>query len=149
MLSPGSRSRMWDVDADGYARGEGVASLVLKTLSKALEDGDDIECLIVETGVNQDGHTKGITMPSSTAQERLIKETYAKAGLDPSNKLHRCQYFEAHGTGTPAGDPVEAEAIRNTFFNPESDTDVDGTLYVGSIKTVVGRIFHPMLISIS
>lgn len=59
MLGPGGRSRMWDESADGYARGEGFASVVLKTLSAALRDGDDIECLIRETGVNQDGRTKG------------------------------------------------------------------------------------------
>lgn len=99
MLSPGSRSRMWDADADGYARGDGVAALVLKKLSDAVADGDHIECVIRETSVNQDGHTHGITMPSSTAQEALIRETYTKAGLDASKTDQRCQFFEAHGTG--------------------------------------------------
>lgn len=88
---------MWDAGANGYARGEGVASVVLKTLSQALEDDDHIECIIRETGVNQDGRTPGITMPSNTAQEALIKDTYARAGLDIKNPLERCQYFEAHG----------------------------------------------------
>ena len=106
MLSPGSRSRMWDVDADGYARGEGVASIVLKKLSTAIQDGDHIECIIRESSLNQDGRTKGITMPSPTAQADLIARTYAKAGLDPRDKYDRCQFFEAHGTGTGAGDGV-------------------------------------------
>lgn len=150
MLSPTGRSRMWDGDADGYARGEGVAAVVLKTLKAALEDGDHIECLIRETGINQDGKTKGITMPSSTAQATLIRETYAKAGLDIDERCDRPQYFEAHGTGTPAGDPIEAEAIKTAFFASQEQSDstngLDGprgrepeVLYVGSIKTVVGH----------
>jgi hybrid polyketide synthase/nonribosomal peptide synthetase ACE1 len=138
MLSPTGRSRMWDADADGYARGEGVAAVILKTLSSALEDGDQIECIIRETGVNQDGKTKGITMPSAIAQASLIKDTYARAGLDLKNKNDRCQYFEAHGTGTLAGDPQEAEALSMAFFADEHH-DPGDILFVGSIKTIVGH----------
>ena len=97
MLSATGRSQMWDADANGYARGEGVAAVVMKTLSSALADGDHIEYIIRETGINQDGRTMGITMPSSTAQAALIAQTYARAGLDPSKATDRCQYFEAHG----------------------------------------------------
>lgn len=82
MLSPDGRSRMWDADANGYVRGEEVAAVVLKTLSAALEDGDHIACIVRETGINQDGRTKGITMPSATSQAALIRDTYEKAGLD-------------------------------------------------------------------
>ncbi|PYI00038.1 beta-ketoacyl synthase domain-containing protein [Aspergillus ellipticus CBS 707.79] len=142
MLSPNGRSRMWDDEANGYARGEGVAVVVLKTLSQALADGDHIECLIRETGTNQDGRTKGITMPSATAQESLIRDTYARAGLDLRQEGDRCQYFEAHGTGTPAGDPIEAEAINRAFFGHDataSNATTTNPLYVGSIKTVVGH----------
>lgn len=99
MLSPDGRSRMWDRDADGYGRGDGFGVLVLKTLSRALADGDSIECLVRETGVNQDGRTKGITMPSARAQMELIRETYRRAGLDALKAGDRPQYFEAHGTG--------------------------------------------------
>ncbi|OPB36124.1 hypothetical protein A0O28_0108990 [Trichoderma guizhouense] len=147
MLSPTGRSRMWDAGADGYARGEGFASVLLKTLSQAIADGDHIECIIRETGVNQDGRTSGITMPSSTSQTALIRSTYARAGLDWRKKEDRCQYFEAHGTGTNAGDPIEARAVRDAFF-PETDEDEDRStsleadepLYVGSIKTVIGHL---------
>ncbi|KAF2158977.1 hypothetical protein M409DRAFT_30511 [Zasmidium cellare ATCC 36951] len=138
MLSPDGLSRMWDQDANGYARGDGVGALVLKTLSSAVEDGDNILCVIRETAVNQDGATGGITMPSATAQRSLMQKTYAKAGLDLENAADRPQYFEAHGTGTPAGDPIEAEAISSTFGNGQ--TSYDGKpLYVGSLKTVLGH----------
>ena len=131
---------MWDERANGYARGDGFAAVVLKPLSAALEDGDYIECIIRETGVNQDGKTKGITMPSATAQARLIRDTYAKAGLDPRKREERCQYFEAHGTGTPAGDPNEASAIAQAFFDVGAPRQPgEDPLYVGSIKTIVGH----------
>ncbi|TPX14116.1 uncharacterized protein E0L32_000510 [Thyridium curvatum] len=139
MLSADSRSRMWDADGTGYARGEGVAAVVLKRLSTAIADGDKIECIIRETGVNQDGRTKGITMPNASAQIDLIEQTYAKAGLDPRDPSQRCQYFEAHGTGTAAGDPKEAEAISKAFFRPDNTSHNGDPLYVGSIKTVVGH----------
>jgi hybrid polyketide synthase/nonribosomal peptide synthetase ACE1 len=69
MLSPESRCKMWDQDVSGYVRGEGVAAVVVKRLGAAIADGDHIECIIKESGVNQDGRTKGITMPSSTARQ--------------------------------------------------------------------------------
>ncbi|KAI9039672.1 type I polyketide synthase [Aspergillus affinis] len=163
MLSPTGKSRMWDAEADGYARGEGVISIVLKRLRDALADGDSVECIIRATATNQDGRTMGLTMPSSVSQLQLIKDTYARAGLNPLRYEDRCQYFEAHGTGTLAGDPQEASAIHHAFFgSPTLDTAVDNSngflpdtpktegsdkrssnqdeiLLVGSIKTVIGH----------
>ncbi|KAF3384468.1 Non-reducing polyketide synthase pyr2 [Penicillium rolfsii] len=139
MLSATGRSRMWDASADGYARGEGVASVVLKRLSDAVAAGDEIECVIRATGVNSDGRTMGITMPNGEAQRKLIESTYASIGLDPKNAQHRCQYFEAHGTGTQAGDPQEASAIHAAFFGHDAKNDSGGVLHVGSIKTVIGH----------
>ncbi len=137
MLSPNGRSRMWDKDADGYARGEGIAAVVLKPLAAALRDGDHVECVIRATGVNQDGRTSGLTLPSSAAQAALIRDTYARAGLDLSKPEDRPQFFHAHGTGTPAGDPQEAEAIARAFY-PHGVSEGD-KLYVGSIKTIIGH----------
>lgn len=97
MLSTDGKSKMWDKSANGYARGEGVAAVFLKTLSQALKDGDRIDAIIRETGVNQDGRTQGITLPSPEAQAALIRSTYHNAGLDIDNPQERCQYFEAHG----------------------------------------------------
>ncbi|KAI1342720.1 hypothetical protein F5Y15DRAFT_266068 [Xylariaceae sp. FL0016] len=145
MLSPTGRCHMWDSRADGYARGEGVAVLILKPLHQALHDKDHIECVIRETGVNQNGRTVGgLTVPNAHAQTQLIQSTYAKCGLDPTVARDRCQFFEAHGTGTPAGDPREAQAIRDAFFPlqklPQNvENDDDGILQVGSVKTVVGH----------
>ncbi|PHH88579.1 hypothetical protein CDD83_7347 [Cordyceps sp. RAO-2017] len=137
MLSPAGRSRMWDAGADGYARGDGVAAVVLKTRRAAEADGDAIEAVIRETAVNQDGRTPGPTSPSASAQAQLIRDCYARAGLDLSDPAHRPQYFEAHGTGTPAGDPVEAEAISSAFFPAGSAPDPP--LYVGGIKVILPR----------
>ncbi|PWY79697.1 ketoacyl-synt-domain-containing protein [Aspergillus heteromorphus CBS 117.55] len=136
MLSPTGRSRMWDENADGYARGEGFSAVILKTLSQARKDGDYVHCVIRETGVNSDGRTNGITLPGSESQTALIRQTYARAGLDIDTD--RCQYFEAHGTGTPAGDPIEAKAIYDAFF--AGKTGDERKLYVGSVKTAVGHL---------
>lgn len=90
---------MWDVGADGYARGEGFAAIVIKSLKKAIADQDDIDSVIRNTGVNQDGRSAGLTVPSAVAQASLITSTYEGCGLDCLNEDDRCQYFEAHGTG--------------------------------------------------
>lgn len=117
-----------------------MTALVLKTLSSALADGDHIECVIRGTDVNHDGATPGMTMPSVSAQQSLIRRTYNKAGLDPLASRDQPQYFEAHGTGTPAGDSVEAEAIFRAFREGQEDIDSNkAPLYVGSIKTVLGH----------
>ncbi|KAK0668424.1 putative dual specificity polyketide synthase [Cercophora samala] len=138
MLSPTGRSRMWDASADGYARGEGIAAVILKKLSDAIADGDHIEGIIRETGANQDGHSQGLTVPSSEAQAALIRKTYARAGLDPANNpADRPQFFEAHGTGTKAGDPKEAAAIYECFGQHVKGEETP--LYVGSVKTVIGH----------
>ncbi|KAJ0165779.1 Nonribosomal peptide synthetase 14 [Colletotrichum tanaceti] len=151
MLSPTGKSRMWDVSADGYARGEGFAALFVKPLSHALRDGDAVISIIRETGVNSDGRTQGITMPSPLAQADLIRDTYRRSGLDSRSPDDRCQYFEAHGTGTQAGDPREAQAISTAFFgeaaannnnnnnNNNNDDDDEQKLVVGSVKTVIGH----------
>ncbi|RAL07361.1 ketoacyl-synt-domain-containing protein [Aspergillus homomorphus CBS 101889] len=137
MLSPSGRSHMWDDRADGYARGEGVAAVVLKPLSQALKDGDAIESVIRATGIGCDGRTNSLTMPNGEAQRSLIRSTYARAGLNPLLAKDRCQYFEAHGTGTPAGDPQEASGIAGAFFDEQ--TAPEDIMFAGSIKSVVGH----------
>ena len=116
-LSRDSRCFSFDERANGYGRGEGFGVVVLKLLADAVRDGDTIRAVIRSTSSNQDGRTaSGITQPSSSSQEQLIRDTYAKAGLDM--KLTR--YIEAHGTGTPIGDPVEISAIGAAFERNEN-----------------------------
>ncbi|KAK6593954.1 hybrid nrps pks [Botrytis cinerea] len=138
MLSPTGSCKMWDTEADGYARGEGILAMLLKPLRLALADGDNIQCVIRETGVNHNGRTSGITLPSASAQTSLIRDVYHRAGLDPTNPSDRPQYIEAHGTGTQAGDPLEAEALAAAFSLTSSQPD-EAHMLVGSIKTVIGH----------
>jgi acyl transferase domain-containing protein len=92
-LSPDGRCYSFDHRANGYARGEGFGILILKRLSTAIKDGDTIRALVRSTGVNQDGHTAGVTQPNKISQAELIRETYRKAELD----MDETRFFEAHG----------------------------------------------------
>ncbi|PWY85948.1 thiolase-like protein [Aspergillus heteromorphus CBS 117.55] len=121
ILSPQGRSHMWDARVDGCARGEGTASVVLKLLNDAMAAGDPVECVILP----------------DDSQRELIRSTYARAGLDPTRVEDRCQYFDAHGTGTPVGDPPEASAIASAFFSPESPAE--DVICAGSIKMLTGH----------
>ncbi|GFF90952.1 lovastatin nonaketide synthase [Aspergillus udagawae] len=135
MLSPDGRSYSFDSRANGYGRGEGVATIIIKRLSDALAANDPIRAVIRETALNQDGKTDTITTPSAAAQVDLMRECYNRAGLDPRGT----QYFEAHGTGTPTGDPIEAQAIATIFGEGQGRGDKDHYLRIGSVKTNVGH----------
>ncbi|KAG8528377.1 putative Hybrid PKS-NRPS biosynthetic cluster [Bacidia gigantensis] len=130
-LSTDGRCRAFDASGKGYVRGEGVCAAILKKQSRAEQDGNPIRALVRGTNTNHDGTKDGITMPNSYAQESLIRSTYKNAGLD----TRETQYFEAHGTGTQAGDPREARAI-GAVFAPNRETP----LYVGSVKTNLGHL---------
>jgi acyl transferase domain-containing protein len=99
MMSPDGLSHSFDESANGYGRGEGFGAVLLKPLSAAMADGDNIRAIIRGTGINQDGRTPGITLPSPTSQANLIRSTYERHGLS----MRDTAYFEAHGTGTPVG----------------------------------------------
>lgn len=139
MLSPDGKSYAFDKRANGYGRGEGVATILIKRLSDALAANDPIRAVIRETALNQDGKTETITTPSGAAQETLMRECYRRAGLDPRGT----QYFEAHGTGTQAGDPIEARAMAGVFCGVGEDgnggRDEAHYLRIGSVKTNVGH----------
>ncbi|PNY28233.1 Hybrid Polyketide synthase-nonribosomal peptide synthetase [Tolypocladium capitatum] len=131
MLSTDGRCAAFDASGSGYVRGEGIACAILKRKSDAVTHGDSIRAIVRATGSNHDGKKNGITLPNSVAQEQLIRSTYEKAGLDPGHT----QYFEAHGTGTAAGDPIETHAIGAVFA-----TGRESPLYVGSVKTNIGHL---------
>ncbi|CAF3577742.1 unnamed protein product [Fusarium graminearum] len=130
-LNPEGHSRSFDKDAGGYGRGEGCGILVLKKLDKAIQDGDNIRAVIRASGVNSDGWTQGVTMPSSEAQAALIKHVYETRGLD----YGATQYVEAHGTGTKAGDPVETGAIHRTIGQGASK---NRKLWIGHLEAAAG-----------
>ncbi len=132
-LSPRGRSRAFDDDADGYARGEGGAVVVIKRLRSALDDGDDIYAQILGTAVSQDGHTDGITVPRGAAQEAAITTALRRAGVAPSD----VGYVEAHGTGTPVGDPIEMRALAGALTADRPDSR---PLLIGSVKTNIGHL---------
>lgn len=132
MLSPTGRSRAFDSRADGYVRGEGAGIVVLKRLSRAQADNDRIYALIRSSAVNQDGHSEGLTVPSGAAQATLMREAYAQAGVAPRNVV----FIEAHGTGTPVGDPIEANAIGSVVRDGRA---AHQPCYIGSVKTNIGH----------
>ncbi|KAF7595543.1 hypothetical protein BBP40_005578 [Aspergillus hancockii] len=134
MLSPDSRSYSFDHRANGYGRGEGTGTLVIKRLTDAIRDGDTIRAVIRSAGSNQDGLTpSGIMQPSGVAQAKLIRDTYRKAGLS----MEPTRFFEAHGTGTPVGDPIECNALGEAFRGVRS---VDDPLIVGAVKSNIGHL---------
>ncbi|MFE7126545.1 SDR family NAD(P)-dependent oxidoreductase [Streptomyces sp. NPDC057617] len=132
-LSPDGTTYTFDARANGFVRGEGGAVLVLKPLARAVEDGDRIYGVIRGSAVNNDGTTPGLTVPGRPAQERVLREAYEKAGVDPA----AVQYVELHGTGTPVGDPIEAAALGAVLG---AGRDPRTRLRVGSAKTNVGHL---------
>ncbi|MGC4068671.1 MAG: polyketide synthase [Polyangiaceae bacterium] len=131
-LSPTGFSHPFDDSANGYVRSEGVGVVVLKKLSDALRDGDRIHAVIIGTGVNQDGHTNGITVPNPDAQITLIERVCEEAGIRPGE----LQYVEAHGTGTPVGDPIEANVLGEVLGRGRKPNT---KCYIGSVKSNLGH----------
>ena len=131
MLSPDGRCKTFDGGANGYVRGEGCGTVVLKRLSDALRDGDNVLAVVRGSAVNQDGKSQGITAPNELAQEKVLRAALDDARLKPEE----VSYIEAHGTGTPLGDPIELAALNTVYGQQRSDK-----LMVGSIKTNMGHL---------
>ncbi|HET6890348.1 MAG TPA: polyketide synthase, partial [Pyrinomonadaceae bacterium] len=133
MMAADGRCKTFDAAADGYVRGEGCGIVVLKLLSNALKDGDNILALVRGSSVNQDGRSGGLTVPNGLAQETLLRKTLASAGVKPN----QVAYVEAHGTGTSLGDPIEVRALGAVFGEGRTNDD---RLLIGSVKTNIGHL---------
>ena len=131
MLSPQGLCRTFDAKADGYVRSEGGVVLVLRTAARAARDNNPIHGRIVAAGVNSDGRTNGIALPSRNSQKQLLKDVYQRAGIDPNHLA----FVEAHGTGTRVGDPIEASVIGEVLGKQRK-----APLLVGSIKSNIGHL---------
>ncbi|MFM9984617.1 MAG: SDR family NAD(P)-dependent oxidoreductase [Flavobacteriales bacterium] len=133
-LSPDGACKAFDASANGYVRSEGCGIVLIKSLSKAIEDNDDIYCIIHNTVVNQDGYTSaGFTVPNQAAQINMLETVYGNAGVD----LSKVEYIEAHGPGTPLGDPIETGALGKVLGQEKKD---DSKILIGSVKTNIGHL---------
>lgn len=132
-LSPEGRCRTFDAGANGFVRGEGAGVIILKRLADARRDGDRIWAVVRGSAVNQDGRSSGLTAPNGLSQKALIEQALASARVSPSE----ITCIEAHGTGTPLGDPIEMEALLSVLGQPRAD---GSSCAVGSVKTNLGHL---------
>ncbi|BBB93441.1 MAG TPA: SDR family NAD(P)-dependent oxidoreductase [Methylomusa anaerophila] len=134
MLSPNGRCKTFDEQADGFVRGEGYGAVVLKPYRQAIADRDTIYGIIKGAVINHDGQSNSLRAPNLNAQKELIKAAYQKAGLP----VETVGYIEAHGTGTPLGDPIEIQALQEAFqeLNPDLPHAFCG---LGTAKTNIGH----------
>ncbi|KAL8927685.1 MAG: hypothetical protein Q9172_001245 [Xanthocarpia lactea] len=128
VLSKDGSCNTFSVDANGYARGEAITAIYIKKLEDALRDGNPIRAVIRGTATNHGGKTPGMTVPSADAQEKLIRRAYHEAGITAFSDT---AFVECHGTGTPIGDPIEAEAVGRVFGRQG--------VYIGSVKPNLGH----------
>ena len=131
-LSGDGRCKSFDASANGYVRSEGAGVVVLKLLSEAKADNDPIYGLIRGSAINQDGRTDGIASPNLSSQIAVLRDAYESAQITPAH----VQYIEAHGTGTPVGDRVEALSLGTVF----SEGRTGGNCLIGSVKSNIGHL---------
>lgn len=132
MMSPSGHCKTFSADADGYVRGEGCGVVILKRLSDAIVNNDNILAVIKGSAVNQDGKSNGLTAPNSFAQKNVILNALENANLNPED----IQYVETHGTGTILGDPIEVQALGMVM----EKRGKENPCYLGSVKTNIGHL---------
>jgi acyl transferase domain-containing protein/acyl-CoA synthetase (AMP-forming)/AMP-acid ligase II len=133
VLAADGRCKTFDAAADGWVRGEGAGVVVLKPLSRALADGDQVYAVIRGSAMNQDGRTNGLMAPSRRSQEEVVADAYRRAGLSPG----AVQYVETQGLGTLLGDAIEAEALGAVVADGRAPEDA---CVIGSVKTNIGHL---------
>lgn len=131
-ISADGRCKTFDASADGYGRGEGCGVLVLQRLSDARRTGRRIHAVLRGSAINQDGRSNGLTAPNGKAQEKVLRAALEDARLEPA----RVSYIEAHGTGTPLGDPIELEAIGRVMSGAREGV---GPVLIGTLKSNIGH----------
>lgn len=139
MLSPTGQCRTFDAGADGYVRGEGGGVILIKSLNKAIADGDHIYGVIKGSAINHGGRSQTLTSPNAFAQSQVIQDAYKRAGISPD----RVSYIEAHGTATPKGDPLEITGLKRAWRYLERHFNVkasEGTCAIGALKTNIGHL---------
>ncbi|QMT59047.1 SDR family NAD(P)-dependent oxidoreductase [Legionella sp. PC997] len=135
-LSSDGRCKTFDKSANGYVKGEGVASLLLKPLKQAQEAGDHIYGVIKASTVNHGGKAQSLTAPNAKAQSELLIRAYTQANFDPDT----VSYIETHGTGTALGDPVEVEGLKLAFSSLRTSRTKQNWIGLGSVKTNIGHL---------
>jgi polyketide synthase 13 len=133
VLAPDGRIKSFSQDADGYARSEGGGMIVLKRLSDARRDGDEILAVIAGSAINHDGRSNGLLAPNPDAQAEVLRKAYKDAGINPRD----VDYIEAHGTGTILGDPIEADALGRVVGRGRP---ADKPALLGAVKSNVGHL---------
>ena len=131
--SPDGHSKSFDAGANGYGRGEGGGIILLKELSKAQRDNDQILGIICGTSINQDGKSNGLTAPNGASQAKLIERALSASQLLSTD----VGYVEMHGTGTPLGDPIEVGSVVETYCK---NRELSEPLRIGSVKSNIGHL---------
>ncbi|NUO79357.1 SDR family oxidoreductase, partial [candidate division KSB1 bacterium] len=133
MLATDGRCKTFDESADGFVRSDGCGVVLLKRLSEAIADGDNVLALIRGSAVNQDGRSSGMTAPNGPAQEAVIRAALASANVQP----HEVSFVETHGTGTALGDAIETRALSNVM---SANRKADEPLFIGTVKSNLGHL---------